>query len=112
MTARAGAFSLNDIAFLIDIVHADIWLMKHNCALPQGFDLIRKRASSKRRFSEQAYLIVDFSDVLDMRYEARTRPVDSAAEVHSVPVQVVFRLGATIQRHFLPFTYHMNYFLT
>ncbi|KAI5824449.1 hypothetical protein K523DRAFT_343210 [Schizophyllum commune Tattone D] len=77
-----------------------------------GFDLIRKRASSKRRFSEQAYLIVDFSDVLDMRYETRTRTVDSAAEVHSVPVQVVFRLGATIQRHFLPFTYHMNYFLT
>ncbi|KAL1754283.1 hypothetical protein FB107DRAFT_291796 [Schizophyllum commune] len=106
------AFSLNDIAFLIDIVHADIWLMKHNCALPQGFDLIRKRASSKRRFSEQAYLIVDFSDVLDMRYETRTRPVDSAAEVQCVPVQVVFRLGATIQRHFLPFAYHMNYFLT
>ncbi|KAL1725137.1 hypothetical protein EV714DRAFT_288100 [Schizophyllum commune] len=86
-----------------------------------GFDLIRKRASrlllssidsSKRRFSEQAYLIVDFSDVLDMRYETRTRPVDSAAEVQCVPVQVVFRLGATIQRHFLPFTYHMNYFLT
>ena len=103
---------MNDIAFLIDIVHADIWLMEHNCALPQGFDLLRKRASSKRRFSEQAYLIVDFRDVLDMRYEARTRPVDSAAEVHSVPVQVVFRLGATIQRHFLPFAYHMNYFLT
>ncbi|KAL1658467.1 hypothetical protein GGF50DRAFT_131697 [Schizophyllum commune] len=82
------AFSLNDIAFLIDIVHADIWLMKHNCALPRGFDLLRKRASSKRRFSEQAYLIVDFSDVLDMRYETRTRPVDSAAEVQCVPVQV------------------------
>ncbi|KAL1672452.1 hypothetical protein EV122DRAFT_294867 [Schizophyllum commune] len=106
------AFSLNDIAFLIDIVHADIWLMEHNCALPRGFDLLRKRASSKRRFSEQAYLIVDFSDVLDMRYETRTRPVDSAAEVQCVPVQVVFRLGATIQRHFLPFAYHMNYFLT
>ncbi|KAL1688847.1 hypothetical protein GGG16DRAFT_59120 [Schizophyllum commune] len=107
-----GAFSLNDIAFLIDIVHADIWLMKHDRALPQGFDLIRKRASSKCRFSQQVYLIVDFSDVLDMRYEARTRPVDSAAEVQCVPVQVVFRLGATIQRHFLPFTYPMNYFLT
>ncbi|KAL1701448.1 hypothetical protein EV121DRAFT_282626 [Schizophyllum commune] len=83
-----GAFSLNDIAFLIDIVHADIWLMKHDRALPQGFDLIRKRASSKCRFSEQVYLIVDFSDVLNMRYEARTRPVDSAAEVQCVPVQV------------------------
>ncbi|KAI5891860.1 uncharacterized protein SCHCODRAFT_02582059 [Schizophyllum commune H4-8] len=112
LTAWEGAFSLNDIAFLIDIVHADIWLMKLESAFPEAFNIFRKRASSKRRSSEQVYLIVDFSDALDMRYETKTRSVDSAMEAYTVPVQVVFRLGATLGSHFLPFTYSFNYFLT
>ena len=74
-------------------------------------DFRRERRSGRRRFRKQMTMTADFSDILAMRYETRTRPVDSEADIHRVPVEVVFRLGWTTQRRFLPFTYPLKYFL-
>ena len=75
-------------------------------------DFRRERRSGRRRFRRQMTMTADFSDILAMRYETRTRLVDSEADIHRVPVEVVFRLGWTTQRHFLPFTYPLRYFLS
>ncbi|KAL1701449.1 hypothetical protein EV121DRAFT_212058 [Schizophyllum commune] len=108
-----GALSLTDITFLIEIVRADIRLMKNKPAVREAFeDFERERRSGRRRFRRQMTMTADFSDILAMRYESRTRPVDSKADIHRVPVEVVFRLGWTTQRHFLPFTYPLRYFLS
>ncbi|KAI5891858.1 uncharacterized protein SCHCODRAFT_02505482 [Schizophyllum commune H4-8] len=108
-----GALSLNDIAFLIEIVRADIRLVKNKPAVRAAFeDFERERRAGGRRFRKQVHVTADFSDVLAARYETRTRPVDSAADIHRVPVEVVLRLGWTTQRHFLPFTLALRHFLT
>ncbi|KAL1672451.1 hypothetical protein EV122DRAFT_224660 [Schizophyllum commune] len=108
-----GALSLNDITFLIEIVRADIRLMKNKPAVREAFeDFERERRAGGRRFRKQMTMTADFSDILAMRYETRTRPVDSEADIQRVPVEVVFRLGWTTQRRFLPFTYPLRYFLT
>ncbi|KAI4294082.1 hypothetical protein K525DRAFT_213524, partial [Schizophyllum commune Loenen D] len=108
-----GALSLNDITFLIEIVRADIRLMKNKPAVREAFeDFERERRAGGRRFRKQMTMTADFSDILAMRYETRTRPVDSEADIHRVPVEVVFQLGWTTQRRFLPFTYPLRYFLT
>ncbi|KAL1725138.1 hypothetical protein EV714DRAFT_221917 [Schizophyllum commune] len=107
-----GALSLNDITFLIEIVRADIRLMKNKPAVRAAFeDFERERRAGERRFRKQMTMTADFSDILAMRYETRTRLVNSEADIYRVPVEVVFRLGWTTQRHFLPFTYPLRYFL-
>ena len=72
----------------------------------------RERRAGGRRFRRQMTMTADFSDILAMRYETRTRLVDSEADIHRVPVEVVFRLGWTTQTHLLPFTYPLRYFLS
>lgn len=87
--------------------------MKNRPAVREAFeDFERERRAGGRRFRKQIHMTADFSDILAMQYETRRRPVDSAADVHRVPVEVVFRLGRTTQRHFLPFTLPLRYFLT
>ena len=86
--------------------------MKNKPAVREAFqDFERERRSGRRRFRKQMTMTADFSDILAMRYESRTRLVDSEADIHRVPVEVVFRLGWTTQRRFLPFTYPLKYFL-
>ena len=107
-----GAFSLNDVTFLFDLVVEKTLLLKGNPEVREklaAFD--KRRRAGGRKFMQQVCLVTDYTDVLASRTEVEVQPARSRADARRVLVEVAFRSGKATLRRRLPATYPFEYFL-
>ena len=106
-----GTFSLNDVAFLFDLVVEKTLLLKKTPEIRDklaAFD--KRRRAGGRKFMQQVCLVTDYTDVLASRTEVAVQPARSRADAQRVFVEVAFRSGKATLRRRLPVTYPFEYF--